>query len=825
MELSQSQSQEMLASNQRPIPLKRRADLVIAEIDYLGVGYQVIKDPVGLKYHRLQKEQFKILDLLDGSRSLEQVRDDLKEHFPTLQVTLSDIQQLITDLHKKGLVVSERPGQGAAVVRERRKEKNQKLKQTLMSLLYLRLPGWDPEATLRWMYPYLQWIFWKPVVWACVLFCTTAWLMLGAQFDEFQSRLPEFQTFFGWPNLIYLWVTLGAAKIVHEFGHGLSCHHYGGECHEMGVMLLVFSPCLYCDVTDSWMMKNKWHRIIIGAAGMYIEVIISAAAIYIWWFTKPGMLHFLALNTFFVTTITTVIFNANPLMRFDGYYMMSDFLEIPNLRAKSDKMLRESFSWYCLGIESRPDPFMPETGKAWFVTYAIAAWCYRWVILVSISMFLYTVLKPYDLQSLGITLAIFSMAGIVFAMFKNVYQIVATPRVEPMSKIKIFFSLLIAGSIGYLIAIIPVPWYHFAPFTIEPVDVARVTSGPTGGRLMLPSEYRDFYEGIQKEQSAALSDPNGFTEDVDVVVELGQTPFDLLAELPKPDEYLGVPIAGQKVEEGQVLFILQDQQAVGLRDELSQLLIQWNSKVEVAAKYNTSKLQSNGLTGEERQTYKSDVTYELSTTQEQMMNFRSRMDQIMDLLRGRVVESPVSGTVIATDRVPEPKRDEINRTKLERWHGTPLDPKNAGCFVDPGMEILKIAPSEQLQAVLFIDQADREDLQDGAEVELKLDHLPAISYVAPVTLFSRRGEKIAPEALTTKYGGSLATRPDDKGQEALASTAYRATVEMHFIHDESKNDVVLIEPGMRGNARFLIDDRTVWEWGVRYVYETFRFRL
>ena len=433
----------MLASNQRPIPLKRRADLVIAEIDYLGVGYQVIKDPVGLKYHRLQKEQFKILDLLDGSRSLEQVRDDLKEHFPTLQVTLSDIQQLITDLHKKGLVVSERPGQGAAVVRERRKEKNQKLKQTLMSLLYLRLPGWDPEATLRWMYPYLQWIFWKPVVWACVLFCTTAWLMLGAQFDEFQSRLPEFQTFFGWPNLIYLWVTLGAAKIVHEFGHGLSCHHYGGECHEMGVMLLVFSPCLYCDVTDSWMMKDKWHRIIIGAAGMYIEVIISAAAIYIWWFTKPGMLHFLALNTFFVTTITTVIFNANPLMRFDGYYMMSDFLEIPNLRAKSDKMLRESFSWYCLGIESRPDPFMPETGKAWFVTYAIAAWCYRWVILVSISMFLYTVLKPYDLQSLGITLAIFSMAGIVFAMFKNVYQIVATPRVEPMSKIKIFFSLLI----------------------------------------------------------------------------------------------------------------------------------------------------------------------------------------------------------------------------------------------------------------------------------------------------------------------------------------------------------------------------------------------
>ena len=103
-----------VASNQRPIPLRKRADLVVAKIDYLGVGYQVIKDPIALKYHRLQIEQYRILELLDGVRSLENVRDDLKFEFPTLQITLSDIQQLITDLHKKGLVVSNRVGQGAA---------------------------------------------------------------------------------------------------------------------------------------------------------------------------------------------------------------------------------------------------------------------------------------------------------------------------------------------------------------------------------------------------------------------------------------------------------------------------------------------------------------------------------------------------------------------------------------------------------------------------------------------------------------------------------------------------------------------------------------
>ncbi|MEZ6061237.1 MAG: hypothetical protein R3C19_12805 [Planctomycetaceae bacterium] len=505
-DINEATQNEMVASNQRPIPLMRRADLVVAKIDYLGVGYQVIKDPVALKYHRLQVEQYTILELLDGKRSLEQVRDDLKLQFPTLQVTLSDIQQLITDLHKKGLVVSNRPGQGGAVVRERRKTRNEKLKQTLMSLMYLRLPGWDPERTLQWIYPFLKFMFWKPVVYGCVAFTISAWLLLGANLDEFQSRLPEFQSFFGWPNLIYLWVTLGIAKIIHEFGHGLSCHHFGSECHEMGVMLLVFSPCLYCDVTDSWMMKNKWHRIIIGAAGMYIEVILSAIAIYVWWFTRPGMLHHLALNIFFVTTITTVIFNANPLMRFDGYYMMSDFLEIPNLRAKSDKMLREAFSWYCLGIESRPDPFMPETGKAWFVTYAIAAWCYRWVILVSISLFLYTVLKPYDLQSLGITLMVFSMAGIFFAMFRNIYQILVTPRLEPMNKIKIAFTLSVLAAVAYAAATIPIPGTT-KPFYMEPKDVVHVTSY-FNGKLMTPDDYRERYQqlaDIQKESFAGIS--------------------------------------------------------------------------------------------------------------------------------------------------------------------------------------------------------------------------------------------------------------------------------------------------------------------------------
>ncbi|HUG93308.1 MAG TPA: hypothetical protein VML55_20880, partial [Planctomycetaceae bacterium] len=394
MPVATANSPSMLPSTRRPIPLECRQDLVVERIEYQGIGSFVIKDPVGLKYHRLQPEQYTALKLLDGVRSLEEVRDEVQRQFPTLHLKPVDVQHLITDLHRKGLVYSHRAGQGVELLKQRRENRRRKLLQQLRSVLYLRLPGWDPERALDALYRLapIRGLFRPWCVAACLVFVASAWLLLLVNFGTFRARLPEFQQFFGWPNLMYMWGTLAVCKVIHEFGHGLSCKHFGGECHEMGVMLLVFSPCLYCDVTDSWMLRNKWKRIMIAAAGMYIEIILSAAAIYVWWNTTPGLIHHLALNVFFVTTVTTVIFNANPLMRFDGYYMMADWLEIPNLRPKSDKLLRDKFAWHCLGIETRPDPFMPETGIGWFVTYAIAAALYRWVILFGITLFLYTVL-------------------------------------------------------------------------------------------------------------------------------------------------------------------------------------------------------------------------------------------------------------------------------------------------------------------------------------------------------------------------------------------------------------------------------------------------
>ncbi len=229
------------------------------------------------------------------------------------------------------------------------------------------------------------------------------WIVLGINFAEFERRVPTFQQFFSWPNVFLLWLTMGAAKFIHELGHGLACKHYGGECHEIGMAFMVFSPCLFCDVSDSWVLANKWKRIFIACAGMMIEVFLSALAMLAWWHSQPGLLHHLCLNMFMVTTITTVIFNANPLLRYDGYYILSDLLEIPNLRTKADRMFRECVQPSLLGDRTtrliRSCPTAGEFGSR----------CSRWHRRV-IAGFLRSrsssccmnFLKPYGLQNLGL---------------------------------------------------------------------------------------------------------------------------------------------------------------------------------------------------------------------------------------------------------------------------------------------------------------------------------------------------------------------------------------------------------------------------------------
>jgi putative peptide zinc metalloprotease protein len=301
--------------------------------------------------------------------------------------------------------------------------------------------------------------------------------------DQFVVRIKQesLESFFSWSTLAWLWVALGVSKVVHEFGHGLTCKHFGGECHEMGVLFLVFTPCMYCDTTDAWTMPNKWHRIAISAGGIYVELIIASIATLIWWHTAPGTLHTIAFALMTLCSLSTFLVNANPLMRYDGYYILADLMEIPNLRQKSAQAMQSLVDRYVLGLGASSVPQV--TGrKTFFITYAILAWLYRWLLCAVILWFFYNLLKPYRLGSLSVALAIVVGAQmVVLPIWKNAMRVKNTVRTgQPVRWGRALASAVVLGAVMAAIVFVPIPRRVWGVLTVEGADQQPVFVPVTG---------------------------------------------------------------------------------------------------------------------------------------------------------------------------------------------------------------------------------------------------------------------------------------------------------------------------------------------------------
>ncbi|MCA1686689.1 MAG: biotin/lipoyl-binding protein, partial [Planctomycetia bacterium] len=233
---------------------------------------------------------------------------------------------------------------------------------------------------------------------------------------------------------------------------------FGGEVHEMGMLFLVLTPALYCDVTDSWLLPNKWKRIWISAAGIYVELFLASIATFVWWNTEQGLLNSLSMATMFICSVNTVMFNANPLLRYDGYYVMADWLEIPNLRIKSTQFFAYLFQEKVLGLEIPVQSYMPRSRRSLFVFYAVASYLYRWVVTFSILFFLYKFLQPYKLGSISAIMAVGSLVPLIGMPFYQIFKFVRTPgRMRKVKKARAasFAAVAVATVAGVLL--IPTP--------------------------------------------------------------------------------------------------------------------------------------------------------------------------------------------------------------------------------------------------------------------------------------------------------------------------------------------------------------------------------
>jgi len=463
------------ADSSRVLGVRMRPDLEIVAQKWQGREYWVIKDPISLKYYRFEPEELAILKLLDGERAAEEIRDEFESRFAPQRLDNAELHQLIGMLHRSSLVISDSAGQGERLHKRWAESAARERKQGLTNPLAIRFRGVDPGRFLEWLDRNCGWLCSWPALMAVVLLGLAALGLVFTNFAELSAKMPAFEEFFAGSNWIWLAVVLVVTKVIHELGHGLACRRFGGECNEMGLMLLVLMPCLYCNVSDSWMLPSKWKRAAIAAAGMFAELAMASMATFVWWFSEPGLVNQLALNVMIVCSVTTLLFNANPLLKYDGYYILSDLVEIPNLRQKATTLLNRTASQWLLGLETRVDPFLPVRHRGLFVLYAIAAAAYRWFITFSIFWFLYQMLEPWGLKVVGQMLALAAIWSLIGMPVMQLVKFFSVPgRWLAVKRVRLATGVSIMVALAGLLLLFPVPHKVRCSFFVQPAQTGNV---------------------------------------------------------------------------------------------------------------------------------------------------------------------------------------------------------------------------------------------------------------------------------------------------------------------------------------------------------------
>jgi putative peptide zinc metalloprotease protein len=463
------------SSSDRPVPLRKRSDLRASKHVYRNQPTWIVKDPLAMEFYRLNDEEYVILELLDGQRSLSDIRRAFQRRFSPQRISERELQFFVTSLHEKSLVVSLQPDQGRHLLEQSREKRWKKQKSAIANLLAIRWRGVDPDRFLAAALPWLGWLFSGRAVVAALVLMLSALSWLTVHYTEFQSRLPALDEFFSQRNGWLLVAIVLITKVVHEFGHGICFKRLGGECHEIGVMLLFFMPTLYCNATDSWLMQSKWKRAAIGLAGIYVELIMASVATFLWWFSAPGIMNFICLDIMVTCSISAIVLNGNPLLRYDGYYIFSDLMEVPNLYARSGKVIHDAFQSYVLGMPQDSEPDSTLGTKLLLGSYRMSSTLYMLMIVVVILHALVALLRPFGLESIAIFAAVFSLFSLAMAPALAVCRGLEIPgSLDKMKWSRFVPSCAVVACGLALFLFVPFPHYVICSFTVEPVGAKAI---------------------------------------------------------------------------------------------------------------------------------------------------------------------------------------------------------------------------------------------------------------------------------------------------------------------------------------------------------------
>jgi putative peptide zinc metalloprotease protein len=456
-----------------------RRDLQFATIQRGLQVTQVIKDPVNLKYYEFEEHEMAVLQRLNHKMSRDELCQWFNRRYPPLRLTPQALSDLIWRLYQQGLLVTNTVGQGQRMADQTRQLWRREWMQRISQPWAIRLPGINPGPWLRPINQFFGWIFSPQFVGCAGLFLM---LLLALAFTQHRAILrmtPATIEFFSRENIWLFAIVVVITKIMHEMGHAIAAFRQGCECHELGILLLAGFPSLYCDVSDVWMVSSRWRRISVSLAGIWIEILIAAIALITWSASVPGVVHAISFNVMVVCSLGTVLFNANPLVRYDGYYVLMDLVGISNLGERSHEAITQFFLRWGLGSTQSPPLDTPEVPR-WCLMYGFLAALYRLFLSIAIVWGIHLALKPFSLSFMVWILAAVGIFCWGFRMCQTsshrIRTLVAmgTPAWWMWGRGLTMVSLLIVS------LFLPLPWFVFGDALLEPEDRQTLVTAVAG---------------------------------------------------------------------------------------------------------------------------------------------------------------------------------------------------------------------------------------------------------------------------------------------------------------------------------------------------------
>jgi putative peptide zinc metalloprotease protein len=466
----------------RVIDLKPRlrAHTEIHRQRFRGGVWYLLQDHQTGHFHRLSPAAHLVLCLMDGRRTVSEIWTRVGETLGEDQPTQEEIIRLLAQLHGADLLLSKLPPNMEELNERADSHTRRALMTRIRNPLALRFPLLDPDRFLTATLPFVRPLFTTAGLLGWIVLVMIGIVVGAMNFAALTSNVSD--QLLTTQNVALMLLAYPLIKAFHELGHAYATKVWGGEIHEIGVMLLIFVPVPYVDASASAAFRNKWNRATVGAAGIMVEAALASIALLVWIGVEPGMVRAFAFNIILIGGVSTFLFNGNPLLKFDGYYVLSDLLEIPNLGTRANKYVIYLIQRYAFGIGGISSMATAPGEAGWFAVYALSAAIYRLSILLTIALYVAS-----KLFFVGIALAIVSVAStLVWPVVKALKFVVESPLLNRRRRRAILVCSATTAAALVLLLAIPLPFNTIAQGVVWVGDQAAVRAMTDGFIAAVP---------------------------------------------------------------------------------------------------------------------------------------------------------------------------------------------------------------------------------------------------------------------------------------------------------------------------------------------------